>query len=1629
MANPSPTCQVREGAGAWQDTTNGVDVTAGSSLTIRLVDTSPYAWSLECIGTDETNSVTAVNAGLVVNNAAKTATLTAPAVGSALLFRSTVNGGVAADGTARPSYSATFKISVLTATGFRVGAFGETIENDSNYGTAPLVNELVRTVDGLVSGGTGDSVTLVGSLAIGDVACSANDPTDRTKVKIGTLANLQAAGIVAGVMLEAGNNGDSKLIAGPGSRVDVTVHGLAAQTAIAWVVVNTANGHMTVKTALDGSEYVVGTLTPGSGGTGGILTVLPERPSGKPTISILDPKYGVDLTTGELAAAFPKAFEDVRQGGRVVIPRRTGASAQLQLSDEVFIDRLADGTPLQGIVIEGESPRVGTAYGTQINLKLDDFSGTDVSIGAVDTATNTVEVSIPLATLSALGVLPLNPRQWVDHWFVFNGAQAEWHKARLLCLAIKDYGSDGVKAKFTCALRGSYLTMCGVVAQGTSPPSITITGGGTSPATANAPVNLRVECNDVSGGTARGQAKVRISYDGGATWAVPSVTTAATIAITGGLTLNLGTGTYAVDQVWTSSNFCGNDTRNGSIDWRLLRFAFHRRSRQQSFRKLILYGAAGHYCAGWFHMTESAEPPNSLPNTDHFDEDLQFDAYPAATYDPTLSLAAYPREVNGYGPSKFGQEYAKTYAWPIAPRPGTYRYRSTTESSITAYVPGGAVVVGDRRRPATATGIQWRCTRSGTCSNPQPATIGAWVARGTTYDEGGIHPAWVAEYADEQGSSLTAWTANENLGAAPIGTVRRATTPNGLKLVLVVQGTCGSSEPTGYKFGDLVVSGGATFRVDYDAGTATFFAPLNNDYYQDERVNCVNVGWYVHCDNSNGQSREHTAWQVNVVGCNGGFVTDEARYTNECGMYLQAKWQGGSFACHEAAVHAPLGGLSMYLEDLLCESGSRVANYGATVGGNLVCRNLRLTMPGASPANYGSLHRSKDVMVIGTEQAELDNVEWQLFSDHSAIALNYAPSFSAGPASASLSAQKISVRKGQLVSTQRRGTYARLQATRRGQFALSNGQTVKFTLTPGTGSPFPAAVTFTATFVTADFANIAKAKPHEVARRINKDCGNMWWASTTFAANAVVTPHNSFEYYVSAGGGGSSGATEPTWPTTIGATVTDGALTWTCRERQTPSLWAWTDRFGRLFVELITRGASTPEAQTSPKTWSKACDTIGIDQSGTATLELGFNNSATSYAESEVENWSRGSFRLPGGTAPELVLDALDARLVDGASAVHIATLSERFVSPQGGTASPGRDSVGARHMNRTIVSASHVPLRNPPQVVTISGDQVSVPIPFWDVENDASYYARPPVLVATSGSPAAGTVSVVLTAYGWVLKRSAACGGVTSESYLVELVRVPTVAAWDLNSIVGAANVNWWKAESLVAGAVTSWANSGTVGSNRMSALTDNGSGNGPVAALDAAAGRMGATFTAASSQYLISSTLGTVYNEPVSILATVGGLASPTSYRRLWDGKTDKKPYFQYWDNGGTPAWQLGGRVTDGAAMVTTTSLGDPRTGRHVISATYGNLARGGSRRVWSMRHNLDAEQGTNQSFDNPASNGALVTCDGLTLFANYARTTFLSGTVYDVAVIHWTRETGVNRDELGKAILFLAGRANAL
>lgn len=57
-----------------------------------------------------------------------------------------------------------------------------------------------------------------------------------------------------------------------------------------------------------------------------------------------------------------------------------------------------------------------------------------------------------------------------------------------------------------------------------------------------------------------------------------------------------------------------------------------------------------------------------------------------------------------------------------------------------------------------------------------------------------------------------------------------------------------------------------------------------------------------------------------------------------------------------------------------------------------------------------------------------------------------------------------------------------------------------------------------------------------------------WLASTVYPVNALIvpSPKNGFYYKQTTGAPASSGPTQPVWPTTHGATVVDGAITWTC---------------------------------------------------------------------------------------------------------------------------------------------------------------------------------------------------------------------------------------------------------------------------------------------------------------------------------------------------------------------------------------------------------------------------------------------------------------------------------------------------
>jgi hypothetical protein len=107
-----------------------------------------------------------------------------------------------------------------------------------------------------------------------------------------------------------------------------------------------------------------------------------------------------------------------------------------------------------------------------------------------------------------------------------------------------------------------------------------------------------------------------------------------------------------------------------------------------------------------------------------------------------------------------------------------------------------------------------------------------------------------------------------------------------------------------------------------------------------------------------------------------------------------------------------------------------------------------------------------------------------------------------------------------------------------------------------------------------------------------------WAATTAYAANAFIRPitANGFRYEVTAGGGGNSGAVEPAWPTTIGTTVVDGALTWTCRtfavtDANCPHTKETTKQAQKMFAKGATDGTTVRYCKTGdPRDWTAVSD-------------------------------------------------------------------------------------------------------------------------------------------------------------------------------------------------------------------------------------------------------------------------------------------------------------------------------------------------------------------------------------------------------------------------------------------------------
>jgi hypothetical protein len=148
----NPLCLVQDGIGPFVPTTNGVDVTPGNTISVKLLDpSSVVAWFLGVIGTDEL-STTPVLTGVnnithLVTSPTTVVTFTFPAAtGRAVGFKSTVTGVGGPLETTFGTYSLT---TFLT----RVGFVTETREGNTGFGWATKLNPLIRSA----SGGGGDN--------------------------------------------------------------------------------------------------------------------------------------------------------------------------------------------------------------------------------------------------------------------------------------------------------------------------------------------------------------------------------------------------------------------------------------------------------------------------------------------------------------------------------------------------------------------------------------------------------------------------------------------------------------------------------------------------------------------------------------------------------------------------------------------------------------------------------------------------------------------------------------------------------------------------------------------------------------------------------------------------------------------------------------------------------------------------------------------------------------------------------------------------------------------------------------------------------------------------------------------------------------------------------------------------------------------------------------------------------------------------------------------------------------------------------------------------------------------------------------------------------------------------------
>jgi anaerobic selenocysteine-containing dehydrogenase len=123
-----------------------------------------------------------------------------------------------------------------------------------------------------------------------------------------------------------------------------------------------------------------------------------------------------------------------------------------------------------------------------------------------------------------------------------------------------------------------------------------------------------------------------------------------------------------------------------------------------------------------------------------------------------------------------------------------------------------------------------------------------------------------------------------------------------------------------------------------------------------------------------------------------------------------------------------------------------------------------------------------------------------------------------------------------------------------------------------------------------------------------------WQASYSFALGAIVRPTTSTNYHYECTVAGTSGATEPTWPTVVNNTVADGTVTWKCIYKR-PKLAANLNDPDCVFQKLKTQFDGYTKAKvcaitgTDPVVYEQVCEafcsTYPDDKSATILYAMG----------------------------------------------------------------------------------------------------------------------------------------------------------------------------------------------------------------------------------------------------------------------------------------------------------------------------------------------------------------------------------------------------------------------------------------